>query len=381
MAINKGVIKGGTPRPAKAPDTITGPMRVKLPTANGLRFNTVPSGGWYIGNKPGVQSHPSIGGIIIDASPDTVAFTDPTQSPNYQLLAINDWGGSPIFVIPAAGGPRVYGDYLSGKNGVFGPGSGIDASMGDGVSPVPFYFQTNKGTGSSNLARIYAGNGVPSATTLGTATTANVGDLYINQAAGAGNLFYPPTQGSDRYAGYFNGTNGESGESVPRRLLNNGAIAMGGTGVIVLAAVYLPANVSVGYLSYLTGGTAAVTPTHQWMGLFDKSLSMLAKTADATTTAIAANQVYNNAIATIASGASSTFTTTYSGRYFVGLSVSASTMPTLTGFSGQATALGSVLIPALNGTSSTQAAPPSFSYTAGAITATANMPWLAALWS
>lgn len=43
-----------------------------------------------------------------------------------QLVQVFDHNGSPIWSIPPAGGPRVYGDYSSAGAGVFGPFTGLD---------------------------------------------------------------------------------------------------------------------------------------------------------------------------------------------------------------------------------------------------------------
>ena len=116
------------------------------------------------------------------------------------------------------------------------------------------------------------------------------------------------------------------GETISRQGQINSAYSMV-SGTLQMTAMYLPANVTVGHLA--TCSSAAITtPTHWWFGLYDSNRVQLAITADQTTTAWAANTYLPLAIATIALGASATFTTTYTGLYYFGIMVAASGSPT-----------------------------------------------------
>jgi len=145
-----------------------------------------------------------------------------------------------------------------------------------------------------------------------------------------------------------------------------------GTGILNLDAIWLPKGVVVSSLNYLTGATAATTPTNWWFGLYDSSRVQLATTANQTTTAIAAATAVSLPIATIASGSASSFTTTYAGLHYIGIMVAATTPPTLIGAVVSATLVGQV--PILCGTSDTaQTVPPAFPHTANALTAVSAM--------
>ena len=103
----------------------------------------------------------------------------------------------------------------------------------------------------------------------------------------------------------------------------------GVSGQLYMSAIPILAGTVVSNLSYVTGSTAAVTPTHQWAALFDLNRNMLAASADGLAAAIAANTVIAYPIATTAAGAATSFTTTYTGLYYIGVLVNAGTQPTL----------------------------------------------------
>ena len=108
--------------------------------------------------------------------------------------------------------------------------------------------------------------------------------------------------------------------------------------------------------------------THSWMGLYDLNRHQLAMTDDQTTNAYAASTAYSIAITNIAtytgsgsaititgSAAGATWTTLYSGLYYIGLvfyGSSSPTSPTLQG-SGGTGVIPQGLAPVLGGTSDT----------------------------
>jgi hypothetical protein len=167
------------------------------------------------------------------------------------------------------------------------------------------------------------------------------------------------------------------GESAARTGNLNSPFASA-SGTLYLTAVALPAGAVVGHIAFTSGGTGATSPTHWWFGLYDSSYNQLAVTADQTSGAFAQNTYKTLAIATIASGASATFTTTYTGLYYAGF------MMSTTGGTGNATIVAyahnntavSSLSPVLAGTSDTgQTTPPSFSHTATTPTAVTGIPY------
>lgn len=143
------------------------------------------------------------------------------------------------------------------------------------------------------------------------------------------------------------------------------------TGQLALAAIPVPTGTVVSNITFNSAATAAGTPTHWWFGLFDNSFNLLAVTADQTTTAWGSVTKKTLAVATTAAGASSTFTTTYSGIHYLGICVVATTTPTIVGSSaGSATSvLGDLPLIAPFGTGSLTA-PPTFPFTSTATTNT-----------
>lgn len=154
------------------------------------------------------------------------------------------------------------------------------------------------------------------------------------------------------------------------------------SGQLMLYAIALPTNLTIGHLGFLIAA-AASGPTHWWFGLFDSNRVALAFTADQTSTACGA-AVQSLAIATIASGASSTFTTTYTGLYYIGFMMTASTTVAGIGFSSVGTiqgAIGGLATPVLAGACDTsKTTVPTFPFTAAAFaynsaTSTKNLPY------
>src|SRR5436853_217530 len=90
------------------------------------------------------------------------------------------------------------------------------------------------------------------------------------------------------------------------------------SGTLQMSAIWLPSGFVLNNIAVRSGTTGANGPTHWWFSLYGNSLGLLAATADQTSTAWAASTSKVLAIATIASGASASFTTIYSGLYYVG---------------------------------------------------------------
>lgn len=86
------------------------------------------------------------------------------------------------------------------------------------------------------------------------------------------------------------------------------------------------------YFSFLTGTTAAGTPTNWWLALYDPSGALVCSTADQLTGAIAASTAFDVAVGRDVNGnAISSYSTTTPGLYTVSLMVKATTVPTLQG--------------------------------------------------
>lgn len=106
---------------------------------------------------------------------------------------------------------------------------------------------------------------------------------------------------------------------------DTGQVALA-TGVMTSVPVYLHAGDVITNVSFRSGATAAGTPTNWWFALYSKASTpaLMAQTADQTTGAWAANTTKTLALATAQ-------TITESGVYWVGINVTATTVPTLLG--------------------------------------------------
>lgn len=106
---------------------------------------------------------------------------------------------------------------------------------------------------------------------------------------------------------------------------DTGQVALA-TGVMTSVPVKLVAGDVITNISFRSGATAAGTPTAWWFALYSNAATpaLLAQTADQTTTAWAANTTKTVALATAQ-------TITETGYYWVGINVTATTVPTLLG--------------------------------------------------
>lgn len=115
------------------------------------------------------------------------------------------------------------------------------------------------------------------------------------------------------------------GETMPGSAISGSAV-LPATATLALYRIWLPAGVKISNINFAVGGTAGATMTHQWWGLLDSTGKQAAHTADGTSAALGASTWFTKALVTA-------YTTTYTGYYYVVMSISASTMPTLAGSS------------------------------------------------
>lgn len=153
-------------------------------------------------------------------------------------------------------------------------------------------------------------------------------------------------------------------ETNPR--LRCGTTSTPTSGSLYLVPIWLPQGLVVSNLSFVSGGTAMVTPTNWWFTLHNRSRVALARTADQLTAAWAANTVKTLAIAQATAGAASSYTTTYGGLHYLGVMIKATTVPNLVSEGSVADVLASVA-PGFGGTDTGLSTPPTV--TAGAFTA------------
>lgn len=114
-------------------------------------------------------------------------------------------------------------------------------------------------------------------------------------------------------------------ESTPRYLASS-SVAVAATGVELAIGVPLQPGDVVTSITFVTGGTAAVTPTAGYACLRTPAGALLAQSADFGSTARAANTAYTVTLATAQ-------TISVAGIYYVGISFTAGTVPTLAGLS------------------------------------------------
>lgn len=135
-------------------------------------------------------------------------------------------------------------------------------------------------------------------------------------------------------------------ETFPRRLVPEVNTSLLSTGRLSLQAIAIRAGELLTSISFFSATTAAGTPTNQIFGLYDNTLALLRSTNNDTTTAWAANTRKTLSL-------TSTFTTTYTGLYYLGIMVTATTVPTIKGYTAVTGAQLKGTAPNLGGTSST----------------------------
>lgn len=115
--------------------------------------------------------------------------------------------------------------------------------------------------------------------------------------------------------------------------------AIGATGVAHATAVPLQAGDVISTITFVTGATAAATPTAGFVALYSSAATpaLLAQSADFGSTARAANTAFTVAL-------TSAVTITDAGLYYVSISFTAGTVPTLRGLStGNAVLAGAII--------------------------------------
>lgn len=135
-------------------------------------------------------------------------------------------------------------------------------------------------------------------------------------------------------------------ETFDRNLCDEVNTALLSSGRLSLQAIYLPAGVTINSISFWSATTAGATLTNQLFGLYDNNLNLLRSSANDTSTAWAANSRKTLAL-------TSSFTTTYAGIYYLGIMVTATTVPTLKGNTAKTGGQLNAGAPSMGGTSNT----------------------------
>lgn len=139
---------------------------------------------------------------------------------------------------------------------------------------------------------------------------------------------------------------GALAETFDRTLCDEVNTAVLSSGRLSGQAIWLEAGMTISSISFFSATTGAGTPTNQLFGLFDSSRNLLMSSVNNTTTAWAANSIKTLAL-------TSTFTTTYSGLYYLGVMVTATTVPTLKGNTAKTGGQLQAAAPSMGGTSNT----------------------------
>ncbi len=167
------------------------------------------------------------------------------------------------------------------------------------------------------------------------------------------------------------GITGSLAESVDRSIcpeVNNAAPTA--TGTLYMQSIWLPAGITVSNLSWCSATTAAGTPTHYMIGLYDINRNLLATSTDQTSTAWAANTLKTFAMTV-------PYLVPTSGLYYVGFFMAATTVITSKGGTAKTNGALAATVPILHGASSSTGLTTALPNPAGAITAGLLPIWTA----
>jgi hypothetical protein len=134
--------------------------------------------------------------------------------------------------------------------------------------------------------------------------------------------------------GFASSIGGSIAETIPRMFVSGNLTLT--SSQLRTTAVYLYAGQVISNITFATYTTAGATVTGTWGGLFTSNagystFTLVAATAQQSVSSLAASSYFTWPIATIASGASSTYTVPTTGIYYIGVCITATTMPTVTG--------------------------------------------------
>lgn len=137
------------------------------------------------------------------------------------------------------------------------------------------------------------------------------------------------------------------GETIPRELcMEVNSTVPPASGTLWLQSIWLPAGVTISNILLWSATTAAGTPTNSLAGLYDNARNLLATSANATTTAWAANSQTTYAMTT-------PYKTKYAGLYYIGFFMTATTIITMKGTTARTASQLAGAAPILAGASNT----------------------------
>lgn len=278
----------------------------------------------------------------------------------------------------------VHASYVDYSSGVATPGSAefnittattttvVAAPASSTQRNVKAIFITNNNASSSCQITVQKYNGTIAADLMG--VTLLPGENCILDAEG--NWSHHDSQGGE-YAGraqsdiFTSGysISGAISETIPRILCPEVNLSALTSGTLLMTAIYLIAGQKINNISFHSATTAAGTPTNQFFALYNNNRALLAQTNNATTTAWAANSIATRAL-------TATYTVQYTGLHYVGIMVTATTVPTLKGYTAKVGGQLAGQTPVLHGNSSTGLTT-SLPNPAAAITTGVNAVWAA----
>jgi hypothetical protein len=198
-----------------------------------------------------------------------------------------------------------------------------------------------------------AGWGNPALTTKGDLLT--YATSLARQPVGAGGQLLMPDSGVTNGLAWvtpnYSSITGALAETIPFRLGASAVVAMGTTGQMRLVLIWLPSRITVTSISFVAGSTGMTGGTHGYAALYRAdTLALLRQSTDDTATTWTASTVKPYTL-------SSTFVTTFAGWYYLGLCLTASGLPTLTGFAGSGTLNALAVISSATATGAASTAP------------------------
>lgn len=227
------------------------------------------------------------------------------------------------------------------------------------------------------LTRLSGDNRYPQITLYdgkGEILVATAADAVDNLAAGPNGHMLTPSSGETTGVAWAAAAQravmptGAIVETVPRTAGGFAGRNILTSGQLYMCAVWLQAGVSISSITWLSSTQAAVTPTNQWVAIFDSARTYLRLSADDTTGAWAATTAKTFNL-------TSAYVIPTAGVYYLGVMVAAATVPNLV---AMANTVGTHInqAPILSGQSTSGlTAPPSEGGTAGALSVFANIPY------
>ena len=168
---------------------------------------------------------------------------------------------------------------------------------------------------------------------------------------------------------YAFGISGTIAETIPRILCNEANLGALTSGTLFLSAVFLKVGQKVNNISFHSATTASGTPTNGFFALYDINRNLVAQTANFTSEAWAANSIKTKAL-------TATYTVPSTGLYYVGIMITATTVPTLKGLTTKTGGQLAGVAPVLHGLSNSGLTT-SLPNPANAISSGVNLPWAA----